>query len=100
MEVFMDNRVDNRLCEVGFGTAGAVVSFLSVLVLGILAALGVLAYLGFHNEAFALTNYHPLFTLTPVGVIIASIVAGIHGFVVGYLFAVVYNHCPVHSNKK
>jgi hypothetical protein len=34
----MDNRVDNRLCEVGFGTAGAVVSFLSVLVLGILAS--------------------------------------------------------------
>lgn len=86
--------MDNKLCEVGFGFAAAVVGVICVVLMS------VLAYLGYDKEAFdAISKHYAFVTFTPVGVFLGALVVAVKGFVFGYLFAWFYNHCPVHSKK-
>ncbi len=74
------------LNELNFGFAGAIVSAICMLLLGILGNMGI--YMG---AVEMMQKWHIFFTLSIGGIILGIIEAAIIGFVFLYLFALIYN---------
>jgi len=79
------------LNPLALGYAGAIVSVILMLILGILGNLGI--YTGAVNQ---MIEWHLFFSLSVVGIIGGMIEAGIISFVILYPFAIIYN---IFANK-
>ena len=78
--------MDWKLESVVFGLAGAIVSAVIMLLLGILGNMGV--YMG---AVEMMREWHLFFSLSPGGIILGMIEAAVVSFVFLWLFAEVYN---------
>lgn len=77
-----------NLNELNFGFAGAIISAICMLLLGILGIWNVGIYTGAVNM---MQNTHMFFSLSVGGIILGMIEVAIIGFVSLYLFALIYN---------
>ncbi|MDP2666668.1 MAG: DUF5676 family membrane protein [Candidatus Diapherotrites archaeon] len=75
-----------KLNVMALGLAGAGVSALSMLVLGIIGNWGM-----YGGMAQMMMQSHMFFTLSPIGILFGIIEAGIMGFLFGYVIAFIYN---------
>jgi len=80
--------MEGKIKEFAFGIAGGTVAAIAMLLLGVLGTLG---YYTFAAET--MENMHYFFTLTPIGILLGMIEAGLVYFVFMYLFAWTYNRC-------
>ncbi|KKW06510.1 MAG: hypothetical protein UY39_C0033G0002 [Candidatus Kaiserbacteria bacterium GW2011_GWC2_49_12] len=69
-----------------FGYAGAVISVACMLLLGILGILGL-----YTGAVAMMKGWHMFFSLSVAGIVGGMVEAAIIGFVIFYLFALVYN---------
>lgn len=76
----------STLNELALGKAGATLSALSMLLLGIGANLGI-----YTTAAQQMAKWHMFFNFTPLGIITGMIEAAIWGFVGLYAFGWLYN---------
>jgi len=76
----------NELNSLALGYAGATLSAICMLLLGIGANLGV--YLA---AAEQMAKWHMFFTFTPLGILAGIVEASIWGFLGGYVFGWLYN---------
>ena len=75
-----------KLNELAFGYAAAIISSISMLLLGILGNMGI--YIG---AVDMMQNWHMFFSLSIGGIITGIIEAAVIGFVFAYAFAWIYN---------
>lgn len=75
-----------KLSEKGLAWSLAIVSALSMLLLGIGANLGI-----YTGAAEAMRNWHLFFSFSAGGIIAGMIEAGVLSFIVGWLIAWIYN---------
>jgi len=75
-----------KLNAAGFGYAGAIVSAIIMVLLGILGNAGV--YLGAVEQ---MEKWHMFFSLSPGGIIAGTVEAAVISFVFCYVFALLYN---------
>ncbi len=75
-----------KLNELALGYAGAIVSAVGMLLLGIGGNAGFYA-----GAAQQMMGMHMFFSLSPLGIITGMIEAAVIGFVFAYAFALVYN---------
>ncbi len=78
--------MSEKLNELALGYAGGIVSALAMLLMGVFGNFGI--YSGMANM---MQEGHMFFSLTPTGIILGIIEAGIIGFVFGYAIALAYN---------
>jgi hypothetical protein len=76
----------NKLNSVVLGYAGASISALCMIVLGILGNLGI-----YTSAVNAMTQWHQFFSLSIGGIISGAIEAAIVGFIGFYIFGLFYN---------
>lgn len=75
-----------RLNSLALGYAGAIISALCMLLLGIFG------YINFYMGAVSMMQqWHMFFSVTPLGIITGMIEAAIIGFIFAYAFGWVYN---------
>ena len=75
-----------KLSEKGLGYSLAIFSGLSMILFGIFGNLGI--YLSAVNQ---MAEWHILFSLSPLGILLGAIEASFWGFVSGWLIAYFYN---------
>jgi len=75
-----------KLNALAFGYAGAIISVVGMLLLGVLGNLGL-----FPNVVEAMMRWHLFFSLSVIGIIAGIVEAAIFNFVVLYIFAWLYN---------
>jgi len=75
-----------KLNELALGYSVAIISAVSMLLLGVLGPLGI-----YSGMASMMQDGHMFFALSPLGVIFGIIEAGILGFLGGFLTAKLYN---------
>lgn len=75
-----------KLNELALGYSLAIISAVSMLLLGIVGNLGI--YLGAVNM---MQQWHIFFSLSVFGIITGMIEAAVFGFIFGWLIALVYN---------
>lgn len=75
-----------RLNELALGYALAIISALTMLLMGILGNLGI-----YSGAVQMMQQWHIFFSLSIIGIIAGMIEAAIVSFIVGYAFALVYN---------
>ena len=78
--------MNNKLNALAFGYAGALISALVMLLLGILGKLGVYA-----GAVAMMEQWHLFFSLSIGGIVGGIVESAIISFVLGYLFAFTYN---------
>jgi len=78
--------MNNKLNALTFGYAGAIISAICMLILGILGNIGV--YMG---AVEAMAQWHQFFSLSIGGIVGGIIEAAISGFIGFYVFALIYN---------
>ena len=76
----------NKLHAISLGYAGAIVSAVLMLVLGVFGNLGI-----FTSAVEAMKSWHIFFSLSPMGIIGGMIEAAVFSFVLLYLFSLTYN---------
>ena len=76
----------NKLHALNLGYAGAIVSALVMLLLGILGNLGI-----YEGAVEMMAAWHLFFSLSVVGIIGGMIESAVISFVLLYLFAITYN---------
>jgi ABC-type antimicrobial peptide transport system permease subunit len=79
-------KVSEKLNETALGYAIGIVSGAGMLLIGILGSFGIYA-----GMAKAMGQWHMLFSLSPVGIILGAIEAALMGFIAGYAIAFIYN---------
>jgi hypothetical protein len=75
-----------KLNAMALGLSGAIVSAVSMLVLGVFGNLGI-----YSNAVEMMQEMHLFFSLDALGIITGMIEAAVFGFVLGYAIALVYN---------
>lgn len=75
-----------QLNEMAFGFAGSILSAIVMLILGVLGNIGL--YMG---AVQMMQQWHILFSLSIIGIILGMIEAAIIGFILCYGFAWLYN---------
>ena len=75
-----------KLNAAAFGSAGAIISAVMMLLLGILGNLGL-----YIHAVKQMQDWHRFFSLTPLGILGGIIEAAVVGFVLFYAFGLVYN---------
>ena len=75
-----------KLNEAAFGYAGASVSALGMLLLGLLGNLGL-----YSSGVRMMMDRHMFFSLSPLGIITGMIEAAVIGYVFSYAFVLLYN---------
>jgi hypothetical protein len=75
-----------KLNSLAFSVSAAIVSALSMLILGILGNMGL-----YKGAVEMMTQWHMLFSLTPFGILTGTIEATVITFVFFYIFGWIYN---------
>ena len=75
-----------KLNSLAFGASAAIVSALSMLILGILGNIGV-----YKGAVEMMSQWHMFFSLTPMGIFTGTIEAAIISFIFFYIFGWIYN---------
>ena len=75
-----------KLNSLASGASAAIVSALSMLILGILGNIGV-----YKGAVEMMSQWHMFFSLTPIGIFTGIIEAAIISFVFFYIFGWIYN---------
>jgi hypothetical protein len=75
-----------KLNAAAFGYAGAIISAVIMLLLGILGNVGL--YIGAVQQ---MERWHMFFSLSPVGIIAGMVEAAVMSFIFCYAFGLVYN---------
>jgi hypothetical protein len=75
-----------KLNSLAFGITAAIVSALSMLILGILGNIGL-----YEDAVYMMSQWHMFFTLTPFGILAGMIESAVISFVFFYIFGGIYN---------
>jgi len=75
-----------KLNAAAFGYAGAIISAVIMLLLGILGNLGL-----YMQAVKQMQDWHRFFSLTPLGILAGMVEAAVVSFVLCYAFGLVYN---------
>ncbi|MBU0729608.1 MAG: hypothetical protein KKE17_14175 [Proteobacteria bacterium] len=78
--------MNNKLNALALGTSAAIVSALSMVILGILGNLGI-----YSGAVEMMIKWHMFFSLSVVGIITGMVEAAVISFVCIYIFGWIYN---------